>query len=486
MTPARSEIRDLVDTYLERHPTERGRLVRLLAALDETDDPTSRATLPGHITCSAVVIDRDQRVLHVDHRASGLALAPGGHVDVVDRTLLAAALREVHEEVGIRSGDLCLTPQFLGSPIDIDIHDIAARPDKSEPEHQHFDVRFVFYLAREVPAILLQDEEVSGAEWLPFDQVTSPTLRDKLLDAALDGRPEPVNASALIFDGAGRYLLHLRDHAPGIWEPGAFALIGGGREPQDTSLEDTLRRELAEEAPGLDLPVLEAFAVEEATGTDGLCVPVQIFAGLWNGDPDHVALNEGVLLRWFPPETLDRLRLSPSTRELVGRHAAQHTGRDARPTVPVMRSAGGGSVPNIVGVHLYLEDADGQVLLGLRHPDSAYAGDRWHLLAGHCEQESAVACLVREALEEASLIIDPADVEFVHAVHLVDAPGTQPRVGLFFRVRRWKGTPELREPDKCVAWQWWSPDRLPEPIVQYTRAAVEGIRVGRLYTEMGW
>ncbi|MEV6393516.1 NUDIX domain-containing protein [Streptomyces sp. NPDC051907] len=486
MTPARSEIRGLVGAYLERHPAEHDRLARLLAALDEADDPAGRATLPRHVTCSAVVIDSERRVLHVRHRAGGPALAPGGRIEAADRTLLAAALRQVHEEAGIESGDLCLTPQLLGSPIDIDVHDVAARPADGEPEHRHYDVRFAFYLAHEAPAIPLQGEEVSGAQWLPFDQVASPTLRDKLLDAALDGRPEPVNASALIFDDAGRYLLHLRDHVPGIWEPGAFALLGGGREPKDTSLEGTLRRELAEEVPGLDLPVLEPFAVEAATGRDGLCVPVQIFAGRWNGDPDHVELTEGVLLRWFPPETLDRLRLSPSTRDLVRRHAAQHAARGPRPTIPVARPAAGETVPNVVGVHLYLEDPDGRVLLGLRHPDSAYAGECWHLLAGHCEQESAVACLVREALEEAGLVIDPHDAEFVHAVHLVDAPGAQPRMQMVFRVRRWKGSPELREPGKCLAWQWWSPDGLPEPIVPYARVAVEGIRAGRLYTEMGW
>ncbi|MFE3634729.1 hypothetical protein [Streptomyces cellostaticus] len=37
----------------------------------------------------------------------------------------------------------------------------------------------------------------------------------------------------------------------------------------------------------------------------------------------------------------------------------------------------GGSrvVLNGVGVHLHLEDDDGRVLLGLRHPESKYAGD---------------------------------------------------------------------------------------------------------------
>ncbi|MGW8350890.1 ATP-binding cassette domain-containing protein [Streptomyces wedmorensis] len=154
-------------------------------------------------------------------------------------------------------------------------------------------------------------------------------------------------------------------------------------------------------------------------------------------------------------------------------------------TGPVAPAAGPpGTVPHVVGVHLYVE-RDGQVLLGRRHPDSVYAGGFLHTLAGHCEAESATACLVREAYEEAGLVVDPCDLRLVHTVHMVEHGGP-PRVQLFFRADRWEGVPEVREPDKCVGWQWCDAEDLPEPIVPYTRAAIEGIRAGRPYTEMGW
>lgn len=120
--PSRSHIRATVETYLARHAEERQVLDGLLAVLDGAGEPSSRATLPAHVTCSAVVIDRDRRVLHIGHRLTGLRLCPGGHVEEEDRTLLAAAVREVCEEAGLRPGDLCLTPQFLGAPIDVDLH----------------------------------------------------------------------------------------------------------------------------------------------------------------------------------------------------------------------------------------------------------------------------------------------------------------------------------------------------------------------------
>ncbi|MGX1851117.1 NUDIX domain-containing protein [Streptomyces sp. NPDC055299] len=302
------------------------------------------------------------------------------------------------------------------------------------------------------------------------------------LAPALPPEGGQANASALIHDGAGAYLLHLRDEIPGIWEPGSWSLLGGGREPGDRSLEDTVRRELREEA-GLDIPDLVPF-VEEARSCDGTAVPIQIFAGQWNGDPATLPLTEGVMLHWFRPDVVPRLRMAPTTLDLIRRHAEASSAahRTPRPRTARVATAGRSTVLNGIGVHLYLENADGEVLLGLRHPDSAYAGSTWHFLAGHCEQESALSCLVREAEQEAGLLIEPGDVELAHVVHLVDSPGGRPLMQVVFRAREWSGTPAVRD----TGWGWWHPAELPAPIVPYTRAAIEGIRAGRLYTEMGW
>ncbi|MEV7565661.1 NUDIX domain-containing protein [Streptomyces tanashiensis] len=488
MPPSVDHVRNLVAEYLNRHPAERSALFGLLSALDTGDDSTSRATLPGHITCSACVIDADGRLLHIAHRASKLLLTPGGHVDGDDDTLLAAVLREVQEETGIPPSCLVLTPEFGRAPIDIDHHYIEARPSKGEPAHRHYDFRFVFRLTPGAPELALQDEEVAGAVWLAQDEVRSPTLRAKLIAAGLDGTITPVNASAVIHNGHGGYLLHLRDaNKPEIWAPGCWDLLGGGREPHDATLLDTVTRELREEA-GLVLAGLESYRVDSVIGTDGTCVPVEVFSGEWHGDPSELTLTEGVMLSWVRPEQLPYLTMLPATRALLEIHAAQHptpaAGQPARSATAVV-GAPAGTELHIVGVHLYLE-RDGKVLLGLRHPDSAYAGDTWHVLAGHCEYEAATDCLVREAREEAGLVLDPAELALVHTVHMIDKPGDRPRIGLFFRARYWEGTPEVRERDKCVAWEWFGVKDLPARVVPYTRAAIEGIQAGRTYTELGW
>ncbi|MFG2332573.1 NUDIX domain-containing protein [Streptomyces sp. NPDC048604] len=438
MPPSHSRVHSLITAHLDGSP----------------EVPASQ------VTYRAAVIDRERRVLHVRDGAAGRPVVPGGPVAAADATPLASALRALQARTGLEPGSLSLTDVYRDEPVDV-----AVDPTTGA------EVHFVLCLATGVPA-----EAAEGAVWLPYDEVASPTLRALLERDDPDGRVVPVNTSALIHDGHGRYLLQLRDaNKPWIWEPGAWGLLGGGREPQDASLLDTMHRELLEEAE-LDIPDLVPYAVEDVVGVDGVRLAVQVYAGRWNGDAASLPLTEGVMLAWVRPEKFPDMTMPRSTRELLLEHARNTPATPA----PVRR------VPHIVGAHLYLEREDGAVLLGLRHPDSAYAGGRWHFPAGHCEQESATACLVREAYEEAGLVIDPDDVELVHTVHLRHAPGTTPRIQLVFRARRWEGVPELREPDKCVAWQWWDPEALPEAIVPYARAAVEGVRSGRAYSESGW
>nr|WP_239096845.1 NUDIX hydrolase [Streptomyces sp. SID11385] len=142
----------------------------------------------------------------------------------------------------------------------------------------------------------------------------------------MDGVPRPLNVSVLLHDGHGRYLLHLRDMREGIWEPGAFALLGGGWEPGDEGPEATLRRELAEEVPGLVPSGLSPYEDQYETSPDGLSLPVRVYEGTWRGSAQSVDLREGVLVHWFAPGDLDRLRLTPGLAELIRRHAAGSAG----------------------------------------------------------------------------------------------------------------------------------------------------------------
>ncbi|MFC8492249.1 NUDIX domain-containing protein [Streptomyces sp. NPDC057235] len=101
MPPSSSAIRKTIRTHLDRHPEERDALAGLPAVWEQPADVTARTMLTGHVTRSAVVVDRRRRVPHIRHRAAqGLVLAPSGHAEPEDRALLDAALRELSEEAG--------------------------------------------------------------------------------------------------------------------------------------------------------------------------------------------------------------------------------------------------------------------------------------------------------------------------------------------------------------------------------------------------
>ncbi|WP_236242395.1 NUDIX hydrolase [Streptomyces sp. CC228A] len=299
--------------------------------------------------------------------------------------------------------------------------------------------------------------------------------------------PATATSTAVILTNShGQYLLHLRDAHKPICDPGTWSLIGGGPEGQETP-DEAIVRELREEA-GLVIPDLKLFTTVSASGPHVTEGRIQVYEGRWDGDADQLPVTEGIMFRWFDVDTMAHLSMCPWAYEAILAHRAGNASCELAPVPaqrPVASRGGARAVKNVIGAHLYLE-RDGRTLLGLRHPDAAYAAEHWHALAGHVERESVRSCLVREAAEEAGLVIRPEDLDLVHTVHLLDHAGAEPRIGLFFRATAWRGEPEVREPDRCVRWEWWPLDGLPKPMVPYTRAAIDAIRAGRSYSEMGW
>jgi 8-oxo-dGTP pyrophosphatase MutT (NUDIX family) len=130
------ELIRLLSRYAPNSIVEQGYLSRTLDFVRRTPACTSRHTPEGHITASAWVLSPDgNAALLTHHRKLGRWFQPGGHVED-DATIQEAALREAREESGI--ADLRLLSEAI---FDVDVHLIPAR--KGEPEHWHYDVRFL-------------------------------------------------------------------------------------------------------------------------------------------------------------------------------------------------------------------------------------------------------------------------------------------------------------------------------------------------------
>jgi 8-oxo-dGTP pyrophosphatase MutT (NUDIX family) len=130
--------RRTLERYVPRDAAQAAERERMLAFVDaHPRDAHRRSLLVGHLTASALLVDRSRgAALLTHHRKLDRWLQLGGHCDG-DANLAGVALRECVEESGIQ--ELAIDPE----PLDLDVHTIPARPN--EPEHWHLDTRFVVF-----------------------------------------------------------------------------------------------------------------------------------------------------------------------------------------------------------------------------------------------------------------------------------------------------------------------------------------------------
>ncbi|MFD7615580.1 NUDIX domain-containing protein [Streptomyces sp. NPDC059802] len=448
-------LQDLVTAYVRGHPDELALLQPLLDRLAAGDDVTDRRQFDGHVTTSGIVLNDGDDVLLIDHLASGRRIQPGGHPDPSDRTLEKAVRREIAEETGVTG----LETFGDGTPVHIDVHTIAARPDKGEPAHVHYDVRYLFRVRGPV-ALTLQTEEVGAAQWRPPSDLGDPVLRARVL--AILGRPredrpvdeDPYCALVVITDPAAtRVLMHLRDDRVGLWAPGTWAPMGGGAEREDADPHATARRELHEEV-GLDRVALTHMF---STHTDGY--PRHVFHGVWDGDPDTLTLTEGRALAFIRRDDFDQVPLHPSTREETDRVLDLLTPRHP---------------PYGYGTLALIANRRGQLLMHLRGDDPGTCWpDTWSPNGGKPEAADAGprGTIVREVYEEVGL--DEADVSLSHLfTHTAD----DGHLTYVFR-GTWDGDPNTLTLNEGRALAFVDPqdlgDRPMSPLARY--AALRGL-----------
>jgi len=136
----------------------------------------------------------------------------------------------------------------------------------------------------------------------------------------------------------------------------------------------------------------------------------------------------------------------------------------------------------VIAVHLLL--LRGEEVLLLRRSNTGYEDGNYSVVAGHLDgNETASQAMVREASEEAGIIVAPADLRFVHVMHRKEAAEADERIDLFFAATRWQGELEIAEPEKCSELRWAALDALPPTMVPYVQAALDHYRRQQTYAE---
>jgi 8-oxo-dGTP pyrophosphatase MutT (NUDIX family) len=127
-----------------------------------------------------------------------------------------------------------------------------------------------------------------------------------------------------------------------------------------------------------------------------------------------------------------------------------------------------------------------EILLA-RRCDTGYQDGNYSLVAGHVEAgESVTAALLREAQEEAGIVLSPEAIKFVHLMHRKSEDDLY-YFDFFFTADDWTGEITNCEPHKCDDLRWFSISRLPLNLVPYVRDVLIQAEVhGRPFSEYGW
>lgn len=130
-----------------------------------------------------------------------------------------------------------------------------------------------------------------------------------------------------------------------------------------------------------------------------------------------------------------------------------------------------------------------KILLSRRF-NTGFMDDYYGLVSGHGESmESFTKTMIREAKEEANIILSSKNLKAVHIMHrfeMQDNPELRERVDVFFLAKTWQGKIKNLESEKCDDLSWQPMNKLPKNIIPYIKFAIDKIKKNIFYSEIGY
>ncbi|MCC6724323.1 MAG: NUDIX domain-containing protein [Saprospiraceae bacterium] len=110
-------------------------------------------------------------------------------------------------------------------------------------------------------------------------------------------------------------------------------------------------------------------------------------------------------------------------------------------------------------------------------------GGNFTLVGGTIEStEYATQSLIREAEEEAGLLLKPEDLQLVHVLHK-RTKNKGHRITLYFKATKWNGEIKTGEPNKFKDVVWFSLESLPPNLSDTVSHVLREYRDGIMYSE---
>ena len=118
-----------------------------------------------------------------------------------------------------------------------------------------------------------------------------------------------------------------------------------------------------------------------------------------------------------------------------------------------------------------------EILLALRK-NTGYNDGEYELPGGHVEaKEDLLDTMIREAKEELNIELKREDLKIEHILHHYKGN----RIKFIISAKKYEGTLQVGEPDKCEKIEWFDINNLPENIEQRAGKVLKEIQNGIFY-----
>lgn len=126
---------------------------------------------------------------------------------------------------------------------------------------------------------------------------------------------------------------------------------------------------------------------------------------------------------------------------------------------------------------------DNKVLLSRRF-NTGWMDGKYSLISGHIDgNETVFQAMIREANEEAGIEIKEEDLIPATVIH---RKSDVEYIDFFFVVKKWQGSPSIKEPEKCDDLSWYSLDNLPSNLLPFITEAIQKYKDKTAFFTSGW
>lgn len=134
-----------------------------------------------------------------------------------------------------------------------------------------------------------------------------------------------------------------------------------------------------------------------------------------------------------------------------------------------------------VGLILIKED---KILL-IKRKNTGYMDGMYAFVAGHVEKgESLKQAMIRESCEEAGIILEEKDLEFVCAIR--DGKRNDEYINCYFKAEKYSGNLRIAEEEKCEEIVWTRLDNIPQNIIPNDLRSIYNMQNKVYLDEYNW